>query len=109
MVWGQPSHIQFNDFYSAQGNVYEGGIVTNLNGIGGNISTNPFFVSLSSGDFRLLGGSSCIDAGTNGAPELPAEDFDGNPRILTGEINESPIVDMGAYRISLAILYINTT
>jgi len=41
--------------------------------------TNPFFACPPSGDFRLLGGSSCIDVGTNGAPELPAEDFDGKP------------------------------
>jgi len=97
-----PPNIQFNDFCSDEGNVYEGGIVTNLNGFGGNISTNPFFACPPSGDFRLLGGSSCIDVGTNGAPELPAEDFDGNPRILAGKTNNAPTVDIGAYEFNPA-------
>jgi parallel beta-helix repeat protein len=97
-----PPNIQFNDFCSDEGNVYEGGIVTNLNGIGGNISTNPFFACPPSGNFRLLGGSPCIDAGANGAPELPAEDFDGNPRILAGKTNDAPTVDMGAYEFNPA-------
>ena len=107
-----PPIIQFNDFYSANGNVYAGGVITNLNGIAGNISTNPFFACLSSGDFRLFTVSSCIDAGTNGAPLLPALDFNGNPRILTGNTNGSAIVDMGAYEFNPAApptpcLYIN--
>jgi len=107
-----PPIIQFNDFYSANGNVYAGGVITNLNGIVGNISTNPFFACLSSGDFRLFTVSRCIDAGTNGAPLLPALDFNGNPRILTGNTNGSAIVDMGAYEFNPAApptpcLYIN--
>jgi hypothetical protein len=98
--------MQFNDFYSAESNVYEGGFVTNLDGIDGNISTNPLFACLPGGDFHLLAGSPCIDAGTNGAPDLPAVDFDGNPRILAGK------VDMGAYEFNPAsppipCLYLN--
>ena len=94
---GSPPILQFNDFYSASGNVYAGGVVTNLNNIDGNISTNPFFASIPSGDFHLLAGSPCIDTGTNGAPQLPAVDFDGYPRILAGVANGFAIVDMGAY------------
>ena len=104
--------IQFNDFYSGEGNVYGGGFITNLDGIDGNISTNPFFACLPSGDFHLLAGSPCIDAGTNGAPELPPLDFDGNPRILAGKTNNAPTVDMGAYEFSpgsppIPCLYLN--
>jgi len=94
--------IQFNDFYSAEGNLYEGGFVTNLNGVDGNISTNPFFACLPGGDFHLLAGSPCIDAGTNGAPGLISVDFDGNPRVLAGKSNDTAIVDMGAYEFNPA-------
>jgi parallel beta-helix repeat protein len=108
-----PAIVQCNDFYSAEGNVYEGGAVTNWNGIDGNISTNPYFACLPGGDFHLLAGSPCIDAGTNGAPDLPAADFDGNPRILAGKTNDSAIVDMGACEFNPAspstpCLYLNS-
>ena len=103
--------IYDNDFYSINGNIYSG-VMTNLSGIGGNISTNPFFACLPSGDFHLLAGSPCIDAGTNGAPQLPTVDFDGNPRILAGKTKDSAIVDMGAYEFNPALpptpcLYLN--
>jgi hypothetical protein len=112
-VYGDsPPIIQFNDVYSAEGNVFEGGVVTNLNGIDGNISTNPFFACMPSGVFHLLAGSPCIDAGTNGAPQLPMVDFDGNPRILAGKTKFPAIVDMGAYEFNPALpptpcLYLN--
>jgi hypothetical protein len=111
--WDGSSPVtQFNDFYSAEGNIYEGGVVTNLNVIDGNISTNPFFACLPSGDFHLLAGSPCIDTGTNGAPLLPVIDLDGNPRILAGNTNGSAIVDMGAFEFDPAAppspcLYLN--
>ncbi len=83
-----------------------------LTGTSGNISADPFFACLPSGDFRLLAGSPCIDGGTNGAPDLPSADFDGNPRVLPGNTNGSAIVDMGAYEFDPAssptpCLYLN--
>jgi len=57
----------------------------------GNISVDPMFVGVGGGDFHLLSGSPCIDAGSNAAPELPDSDLDGNPRIV------GAAVDMGAY------------
>jgi parallel beta-helix repeat protein len=103
--------FQNNDLFSSTGNVYTG-VLTNLTGISGNISTNPFFACFPNGDFHLLVGSPCIDAGTNGAPLLPSADFDGNPRILAGNTNGSAIVDMGAYEFNPAApptpcLYLN--
>ena len=55
-----------------------------------NIQQDPLFVNASSVDFHLTASSPCIDVGDNSAPELPATDFDGNPRIING------IVDIGA-------------
>jgi len=56
----------------------------------GCIDKDPCFVDAAGGDFHLLVGSPCIDAGDNFAPSLPATDFEGDTRIING------IVDMGA-------------
>ncbi len=56
----------------------------------GNISSAPFFVYEENENYRLLSGSPCVDAGTNGYA-LTSMDADGNPRIVNGT------VDMGPY------------
>jgi hypothetical protein len=56
---------------------------------GGNIDQDPLFVDEPGGDFHLQHTSPCIDVGHNGAPQLPAYDFEGDPRV----INDVP--DMG--------------
>ncbi|MHC4314737.1 MAG: right-handed parallel beta-helix repeat-containing protein [Planctomycetota bacterium] len=58
----------------------------------GNINSKPLFVDQAIGDYHLLTGSPCIDAGDNSAvPPSVVTDLDGNPRIIDGT------VDMGAY------------
>ena len=65
-------------------------------------SSDDFFVM---GDYHLLPGSPCIDAGTNDIDdpdtepieELPETDLDGLPRIMDGDADGTAIVDMGAY------------
>ena len=74
-----------------------------LDGIG-NIVADPCFVSIGywdsngvwvNGDYHLLRGSPCIDAGDpNYVPEPNETDFDGRPRVINGRI------DMGAYEYS---------
>ncbi|MHC4659606.1 MAG: S8 family serine peptidase [Planctomycetota bacterium] len=67
------------------------------------------------GDYRLLAGSPCIDAGdNNGVPADTADldgdgnttesipfDLDGNPRIVDGNSDGNAVVDMGAYEFSI--------
>lgn len=63
----------------------------------GTISADPLFKSAAAGNFRLMGNSPCVDAGTNqlwmAKGEPTAFDLDGNPRI------GSFIVDIGAYEV----------
>ncbi len=66
----------------------------------GNIASEPRFLDLNAGDYRLQEGSPCIDAGYND-PGLPATDIVGMHRIMFG--GKSLTVDMGAYEF-----YINT-
>jgi parallel beta-helix repeat protein len=52
---------------------------------------DPLFVDADNDDYHLQAGSPCTEAGDNDAPELPATDKDGNPRI------GNSVVDLGAY------------
>ena len=92
--------MQFNDFYSPTGNLQTGWPQTNVIGFNGNISIDPWLVCPPNGDYHLLTGSPCIDNGTNGLPVILPDDFEGNPRILTGHSNNAPVVDMGAYEFN---------
>ena len=49
------------------------------------------------GDYHLTAWSPCIDVGDNSVVEANSVDFDGNPRILDGDNDGWPVVDMGAY------------
>jgi len=84
----------------------------------GNIDDDPLFVDLGywdangtpedanddfwvDGDYHLLLDSPCIDAGDPNYIAGPNEtDLDGNPRIVDGDGDGVPIVDMGAYEYS---------
>jgi len=53
------------------------------------------------GDYHLLEGSPCIDAGDPNYVAEPNEtDLDGKPRLLDGNNDGIPVVDMGAYEYS---------
>jgi parallel beta-helix repeat protein len=75
-----------DDFFSATGTAISG--CTGVIGTNGVISADPLFTSAT--DFRLQPGSPAIDAGNDGAPNLPGTDLAGNPRIVN-------VVDIGAY------------
>ena len=62
----------------------------------GNIDTDPLFADPANGNYHLTMGSACIDAGNNNHSELPDTDFEGDARIIDGDSDGIPIVDMGA-------------
>ena len=96
-----PPIIRFNDVFSFQGMAY-GGICPDKTGIDGNVSVSPLFVNQPGGDYHLQPSSLVIDIGNNAAPNLPATDLDGQPRIQDGNRDGVAIVDMGAYEAPAA-------
>ena len=91
----RPPIFRFNDVWSPKGNAY-GGVCADQTGLDGNISAKPLFVKPGAGNYHLKTGSPAIDAGDNNAPSLPANDLDGDPRVLDGDGNGTAIVDMGS-------------
>jgi hypothetical protein len=70
----------------------------------GNIDADPCFADAAGGDLRLSSVSPCIDAGYNNAPNLPPTNFDGHPRIIDGDCNDTEVVDMGAFEFNYAYM-----
>jgi parallel beta-helix repeat protein/predicted outer membrane repeat protein len=90
ILWGDsPDEIS-----GEMGSVTYSDVEEGYTGIG-NINADPLFVNAASGDLHLGPGSPCIDAGTNATPDLPPLDFEGDPRILDGNDDRIPTVDMG--------------
>lgn len=72
--------------------------IANQTGLNSNISADPLFVGVSTGDYHLQTGSPAIDAGSAlGAPSI---DFDGTPRPLDGNGDGTATVDIGAFEFS---------
>jgi len=74
----------------------------NPTGLNGNVSADPMLADIANANFRFLPGSPGIDAGENN-PQLPATDFDGNPRITAGTINGPALVDIGVFEFSTPV------
>ncbi len=52
-----------------------------------NIDAAPMFYDAPNHDYHLMPGSPCLDAGKNDAPELPAVDLDGEPRVVNAQVD----------------------
>lgn len=79
-----------NAFFGNTGPEYQG-----FNPGAGDVLDDPDFVDRAAGDYRLLEGSSCIDAGTN--QDAPASDFQGTERPLDGDASGVATADIGAF------------
>ncbi|MGD0922710.1 MAG: choice-of-anchor D domain-containing protein [Terriglobia bacterium] len=90
-----PPTVMFNDI-SLDGEAGYGSACWDQTGINGNISADPVFVDRSSADFHLQAASPAIDAGDDTATGLPTTDVDGDARVLDGNGDTVPAVDMGA-------------
>lgn len=91
-------NISYSDVQGGQTMVYVApGCI--LNWGPGMIAADPFFADTNANDFHILYTSNCKDVGYNSAPGIPAEDFEGNPRI------EYATVDMGADEFHRHVYY----
>ena len=62
------------------------------------IYDDPQFVDAANGDYHLKDTSPCIDAGDNTLlPSGVTTDLEGNQRIVDGDNDGTPVVDIGAY------------
>jgi hypothetical protein len=90
--------FKFNNVFASGGMAY-GGTCPPQTGVNGNISADPSFVNSLAGDFHLRSDSPSIDRGDNTAPNLPATDLDGHPRIADGNFDGLKVVDMEALEL----------
>ena len=65
-------------------------------GVDGNISVNPQFVSASSSDYHLQGGSGLVEVGDKAIGSIIPTDFEGSPRAIDSDSDGWFVVDWGA-------------
>jgi len=69
----------------------------------GNLDTDPLFVDPDADDFHLSQFSPCVDTGTNTpAGGLLTTDLEGDDRVVDGDGDSLPVVDMGADEVATA-------
>jgi parallel beta-helix repeat protein len=91
--FGAISAFSHNDVYGNMGGDTSGYTPP---GGQGNSSVDPLFVNRGGGNFHLMPGSPCVDAGDDPAVTAGEMDLDGKPRILGAH------VDIGAYEYDAA-------
>ena len=69
----------------------------------GNFYFSPELLDPAGGNFHLQADSPCVDKGDNGALAGVETDIDNDPRVLDGDGDGTPTVDMGAYEYIAAV------
>ncbi len=95
IFWDNENEISSDSISSVTFSNVKGGF-PGLGNIGEKPEDDPMFVDPENGDLHLQTDSPCIDVGNNLALPLSITDIDGDPRIIDGDGNSIPIVDMGA-------------
>ncbi len=99
IIWGNTD--QYGNISNYNGSSFVNCCTSPLPAGIGNISSNPNFINPTSNNFRLSGGSPCINTGNN-VYNNQTVDLDGNPRIMENTI------DIGCYEYGTGILKIVT-
>jgi parallel beta-helix repeat protein len=102
IIWGNTATASGDDIYLNKGSGTADSYNNNYSDMDGDtwdsesgkITADPLFVG--GGDYHLQPTSSCLDTGTNSAPDLPSTDFEGDPRIMDGNRDGDAVVDIGA-------------
>lgn len=100
ILWDEPSIFYYGSFPYAPTISYCNINSTEIEG-SSIIHTDPNFVDVSGTfplewDLHIQSSSPCIDKGKNGVSNIPSTDFDGNQRIIDGDSDGNPTVDIGA-------------
>lgn len=90
--------FRFNNVYSNTGSPYGPGCV-DPTGTTGNISADPRFVDAAGGNYRVQPDSPNIEAGENDTAGQPSTDLDRRARVLDGNADGIPRIDVGAYEV----------
>jgi hypothetical protein len=102
---GIVSLSEYNDLWNNPNGSYDGALTVTLGA--GNIALDPQFVDAPNGNYHLQAGSPCIDAGTSAG--APIVDFDGDSRPLDGNLDGTPVVDIGADEFKPYQIYLPLT
>ena len=99
-LYGTGGSMGYNNDYGVMGGA-------NWNNQGNNINLDPLFIG--SDNYHLQPSSPCIDAGNNSAPGLPSSDFEMDGRVVDGDSDGTPVVDMGADEYTGLVTPLNQT
>jgi hypothetical protein len=91
-----PPILARNDVYSPTGVAY-GGICADATGVNGNMSADPMFADPFNGNYRIGVASPAVDAGDKTTAGISSTDLDGAARVVDGDGDGVPDVDLGAY------------
>ncbi|HEX2578255.1 MAG TPA: Ig-like domain-containing protein, partial [Aquihabitans sp.] len=91
-------NVSWSDFATKTSSLTNNG-VGGVVEVAGNVNTDPVFVDPASGNYRLLGGSPLVDAGSP-SPGGPATDRAGAARVFDGNGDGTARRDVGAYEFS---------